>query len=599
MRIYHAIAGILILAFCVQAGLSLSSKSLTTDEPVYITAGYYHLRSGRFDYNNTNPPLLKILSALPLLIVKPDLLPMSSDPKGWNEVAQWQYARSFIYKNRTDAEILVWLARAPIVILGAMLGVLLFVWTKELYGPWAAILGLTLFAFSPNLLAHTRLATQDLGLALFVVLSAYLYWRYLRSPGLRYAVLLAVSMTAAVLAKTGAIFLILALVGFSAALVLRGKGEGMWRSLLVVAGIRQDRVRLAQMVSFGMLFAVVGVVGIFLINLLYLFEGSLEPLAHHMGRDLSDPNRGSIKQLLLAMPLPLPSGFVDLLLFQIHRVAGGHGVYFAGEVSATGWWYLMPAALLIKTPIPLLILVGAALGCAAVRRRLGTAEWLLVAVIFSYIVGFSFLKGSNVGLRYILPIFPFFHILAARLMAEPIIRDWRAAAGLGGLLIWYVAGTVSIHPHYLAYFNESIGGPKNGYKYLADSFLDWGQDLKGLKKFLDETGTGHIRLAYFGSADAAYHGIDYEYLPSVGLAPKFEGQKWWYETEPSELPPFDPDAGTTAVSATLLAGVFLPGYYAELKHREPDAMVGYSILIFHPEGAASGRTPVGMRPEVR
>jgi hypothetical protein len=136
----------------------------------------------------------------------------------------------------------------------------------------------------------------------------------------------------------------------------------------------------------------------------------------------------------------------------------------------------------------------------------------------------------------------------------------------------------------LAYFNEFIGGPKNGYKYLVDSNLDWGQDLKGLKHYMEERGIERIKLGYFGSADAAYYGINYDYLPSVGLAPTEPGQYWWYEIDSKEKAQLAPQTGTIAVSATLLAHPGWMGWfgaaYGWLEQYEPIDQVGYSILIY-------------------
>ncbi len=168
----------LIVCFVTQAVLSMKDKSVTVDEITYITAGYYHLRTGDFHYNMTNPPLMKITAALPLLLLNPKLPEMGSDPDDWDAIEEWQYARRFLYDNRVDADRMLFAARLPIVALGVVLGVLVFVWTRELYGRNSGLLALFLYAFSPNILAHTRLATQDLGVALIVFSASYFFWRY-------------------------------------------------------------------------------------------------------------------------------------------------------------------------------------------------------------------------------------------------------------------------------------------------------------------------------------------------------------------------------------------------------------------------------------
>jgi hypothetical protein len=189
------------------------------------------------------------------------------------------------------------------------------------------------------------------------------------------------------------------------------------------------------------------------------------------------------------------------------------------------------------------------------------------------------------GLRYVLPIYPFLHVLISSLLRSRRVRSKALGVTTCVLGGWYAASAVGIHPHYLAYFNAFVGGPENGYRYLVDSNLDWGQDLKGLRRYMDEKGIDRIHLGYFGSADASYYGIDYDYLPSVGLAPKEPGQFWWYEEEAACTAPIEVPKGTVAISATLRAS---PGWmrpvfgecYSWLRDYEPVDQVGHSILIY-------------------
>ena len=578
---------VLLVFFAMQAVLSMRQKSVTTDEMVYITAGYYHLHTFKFDFNNTNPPLPKILTALPLLVLNPALPAMDSDPAFWNEIKQWQYARSFMYENRIDADTMLFWARIPIVVLGIILGIFVFLWSYQLYGRQSGLIALFLYALSPNILAHTRLATQDLALTAFMFIAAYSFWTFVHRPSLIKLFWCGLTFSAAALSKTTGFFLAPMALIYSAILVLNGSQLGVWNTLPIVKHVDPVRVRLRQLVSFAIAFAGIGVIAILLLNAGYLFQGSFQPISEFVPveRILTKFNIESglligLMDAITRIPSPFPAPFMQLLEFQASRVAHGNTIYLAGEISRTGWWYLMPVALLIKTPIPLLLILAIALYQLVRSGTLSSAEWLAVTVISFVIALFMYLKSVNIGLRYVLPIFPFLYVLASRMVRDEFKPKFWVKAGLVVMLIWYAFGTVRIYPHYLAYFNEFIGGPRNGYKYLADSFLDWGQDLKGLKTYLDENDIKKIKLAYFGSADAGYYGIDYDYLPSVGLAPRVPGDKWWYEIKSEDLPPLDLTGGHMAVSATLLAGVFLPGYYSALRDFEPVDQIGYSILIY-------------------
>ena len=153
--------------------------------------------------------------------------------------------------------------------------------------------------------------------------------------------------------------------------------------------------------------------------------------------------------------------------------------------------------------------------------------------------------------------------------------------GLAALALWYIISSASIFPHYLAYFNELIGGPGQGYKYLVDSNLDWGQDLKGLKRYMDAHGIARVWLSYFGSASPDYYGITYDYLPSYVLL----NSSNVYE-ELLRLDKLPPLRGTVAISATNLQGVLLPflgvnkDYFAFYRSQTPVANIGYSIFIY-------------------
>ena len=127
-----------------------------------------------------------------------------------------------------------------------------------------------------------------------------------------------------------------------------------------------------------------------------------------------------------------------------------------------------------------------------------------------------------------------------------------------------------IHPHYLAYFNELVGGPGRGYRYMVDSNLDWGQDLKGLKKYMDRNGISKIRLSYFGSDSPSRYGIAYDWLPSFVLP------------IPDNQAPDLSTKGWIAISATNLQGVYLKNrdLFATFRSREPVAVIGYSIFVY-------------------
>jgi len=171
---------------------------------------------------------------------------------------------------------------------------------------------------------------------------------------------------------------------------------------------------------------------------------------------------------------------------------------------------------------------------------------------------------------HILPIYPFALVLAAGAAAELMAMRRYAAKGiLAVLAIFWMFEFARAYPSNIAFFNQTVGGPRNGYKYLADSNIDWGQDLKGLKRWMDTNGVAHINLAYFGNAAPAYYHMNVTYLPDVpSVVPE-------NVIESPRLP------GYVAVSATVLDAVYSDrDFYKPLRDKEPVARIGNSIFVY-------------------
>lgn len=551
---------VLTAAFVLQAVLSMRQKSVTVDEITYVAAGYYHLRTGDFELNMTNPPLMKLLAGLPLLALDPEIPELDGDPSRWNAIEEWQFARRFLYDNRVDADRMLFAARLPFVAMGALLGLLVFAWATQLYGSSAGLLALGLYAFSPNLVAHTRLTNQDLGVTLLVFASAYGFWGYLTRRRLGALGASAVLAGCSLVTKSTA-GLIAPIFGLTfLVLCLRSPDFGTDARLPGVGLVPPERPRLRQIATALAIAAIFALASLAVLNLAYGFQGSLS-----------------------GIPL-VPSAFARAIRFQLKLAAHSGGVYFDGTIHEPSLWYILAPTLLLKTPLPSLALgVLAALDLA--RRRVQREAELIAALTVAIFLAFV-LWRSNLGsqLRYVLPIFPFCFVMIGRLVRGGLPRRpfTRAVAAL--LAVGYVGGTLAVHPHYLAYFNALAGGPANGYRWIGEANLDWGQDLRGLARWMEAQGVERIPLGYFGSADADHYGIEYDYLPSVGLAPRRPGERWWYEMEPGGAAHPLP-AGRIAVSVSLVQGAQWVGplfgsTYRWLLELEPVDTIGHTIHIY-------------------
>jgi hypothetical protein len=221
-----------------------------------------------------------------------------------------------------------------------------------------------------------------------------------------------------------------------------------------------------------------------------------------------------------------------------------------------------------KTSLPLLVLLGLAFS----RGRLDRDELFLVipaAIFFALVM----LQRLDLGIRYVLPVYPLLVILTGRTLTKAWPMKWgpwpkRAVVALA---LWAVAEALVYSPHYLAYFNELVGGPGGGSRVLADSNLDWGQDLKRLARWQRaRPEASPLRFAYFGPANVARYGVHCERLPDLGPKHPPRSDEW-------RMRESQPRSGWIAISVNCLK--LLPAY-GWLERYEPVDRVGYSILIY-------------------
>ncbi len=243
--------------------------------------------------------------------------------------------------------------------------------------------------------------------------------------------------------------------------------------------------------------------------------------------------------------------------------------YFAGEFSRTGWWYYFPVVFLVKTPLTVLLLFICGLVLSVKTRAHWKSEDAFLVLPLVIYLGVAMTAHLNIGLRHILPIYPLVLLICGITLEEMRVR-WRPLFLMAPIVLAAVE-LGFVYPHCLAFFNQLVGGPKNGHLVLLDSNLDWGQDLKPLKLWMDAHHVEQINLGYFGTADPAYYGI--HATPLLGSPSFLTAQV----TEP-RLP------GYVAVSVQNLHGVWSRqatlNYYAPLLDREPTAVIGYSIHVY-------------------
>ena len=202
-------------------------------------------------------------------------------------------------------------------------------------------------------------------------------------------------------------------------------------------------------------------------------------------------------------------------------------------ISQKGWWYYFPFAILFKEPFIFDIICLIGFISLFLRKEDFIAKLCLLSPPAAYLFVAMFINKVDIGIRHILPIYPFMFIIAGYGARFPKKLKYIKHV-LSILLIVLAIDVLAAYPGHLSYFNRLLGGSGNGYKYLSDSNLSWGQDWKRLKAYLDKAGIKKISIkaAFTGSKNCDYYGIVYrEATEEENIVPK----KGVYVIEATEL----------------------------------------------------------------
>ena len=552
----------LLIILCAQLFLSVRRESQTWDEANHIFAGYRSWTDADFGLNPEHPPLLKLIATAPLLWSRPKMPALEG--RFFKEDA-FLGGKEFLYQN--DAEKILSRTRTFAATLTLLTAFVVFFATKEMFGAGAAFIALSLLTFDPNLLAHGALITTDVGLACFMFLSVYMFYRFVKSPS--------------------ALRLILA--GLSVGLVLAVKHTGLLivpiLFLLTLCEIifctdRTNRKNFSRqsLKLFGSL-ALITLIGWPVLWSFYGFRYDARPNGLQMNPPLGEYVQGlkaseawpiSTAARLRILPESYLYGLADVRL-----TANYYTSYVLGKVYAHGVWFYFPVAFLIKSTVGVLALFLLSLGVIATRRldRRREIFFLVVPVIFYLLVALT--VGMNIGVRHILVVYVFLYVLIGGTMWTLISRSRKWAYAVGVCLLAHAASSVMAFPNYIPYGNELWGGPSQTYKYLTDSNSDWGQQLKSVKQYLDGRGVKECWFVYFaaGVADPSYYGIPCKPLPTINTL-------WLNELidVPGSI------NGPVLISASNLSGVeFGPGAldpYGQFKLLKPTAVIDRGVFVF-------------------
>jgi hypothetical protein len=488
-RVPHgpAVGGLLGL-YAALAIAAATTDAATFDEGAHLGSGYAHLDRGDLRIWPEHPPLAKLWAALGLRLSGAG--EMDYDCEAWRRGEGFAYGFHFLYgrvdgRRRPPLERLL-PGRIAMIVLGLALGLVLYAWSRELWGRSGAVVTLLLYALSPLVLAHTHLVTTDGPAALGFATTVWMCWRFGRRPTWVRAGLVGVALGVALLLKTSCLLAIPIGIVLAAVRMLRARA---------VALPMLCRIPAIAVVAYLVLWAGYGFRYRVSTDAAFTVEVPARMRAGLASRVMSFASRHRL----------LPEGFTYAVAF-----AAAHEslTYINGEVvsgSRARVWYFFPELMLLKsTPAEL-----AALGLVAVlawrRRRRGFVVTYLAIGIAGFLA-MSMASGIYMGQRHLMPLYALLYV-GAGAAGRMRVSNVRGRVIVAAFLASHAVSSFSACPRYLAYFNFLGGGPERASTYVVDSNIDWGQDLSRLKPEMDRLRVPHVYLIYFGTADPTAYEI--------------------------------------------------------------------------------------------
>ena len=571
--------------------------SQTVDEPIHVAAGHQWLREGKYDLDVEHPPLARILFALD----SRDAAVTGDRVQRGNQLFErdGRYQRNLAFARAGNL---------PFFLLALFV---VFAWTRKLAGDAAGLVAAALFAALPPILAHAGLTTTDMPAAATTIAALYAFAIWLDRPSWPRAALLGVAIAAGLLSK----FSFLLLFPLGAAILAAFQFRRIrWRHFaavvpivlfLVAAAYRFERgsLRDARLITavpgtaeqiaarysqapgydwvrpdiliayydYANAAARAGVAGVDFVDWAKA-SGYPSPRAGRSGRDtmqgapppapkpLAEPLRALWHRLIVLPELPGVAFLTGADYVRLHSLLGHGEAWLFGENRPSGYWYYFPVVVFFKTPLAFLLFAVAGFVWLARRRALP------LVLIPLAMLGVSMTSRINIGVRHVLPLYPFLTIAAAC----GVVLLWQRSRVVVVLLgAWYLIATAVAHPDYLSYFNEAAG--RHPERIAADSNLDWGQDLLRLAAVVKDE---PLHISYFGTAQW------WEHLPKAR------------ELEPRCT------TGWVAVSEM----IYLRHHGAELRwltRFEPERRVGTSIRLYRIPAGACAQTRISGAPASR
>jgi dolichyl-phosphate-mannose-protein mannosyltransferase len=556
----------MLLAFLAVSLLLLSRKGLFIDDSMHMPAGYSYLLTHDYRLNQEHPPLIKLLSGLGVWELHPQF-PFESP--GWQQAAtpadpedgMVKIEEAFFDMNAKQFEQIAFYGRLPMVVIPLLLMIAVWWFTRQLFGPAAALIAVFLIATEPNIIGNSIVVQNDVASALALVLFVIALKRFVTDGSVRNALVLGGALGLALVTKYSLVILVP--VAFASVIVWairRRRASAIVPSLLVF------------LTAYVILIAFYA----FHVDRIDANEGSRVASWFY----LTGSSGEVFKRFLMWLPPLLPRYFVYGIDMVVQDSREGRPAFLLGQVSETGWWYYFPVAFVLKTTIPF-VLVSIGGFVWSVFQMISQRRYVLLYAVLPAVLylGLTMTSHLDIGVRHLLPMFPLVAINGAGFIASVIgfgLKRSRVLAVSLAFLVLTPCLVIAIFtfPNYLTYFSPLAGGAARGWQTLSDSNVETGQEVKPLAAYLKAHGQDRVTGIMVGGEFLKFYGIQLNDFPGWDADADDDSDE---QTEPI-------DTEYIAIGAWYLSEVDLSDEQKQIidvyRKQKPEAMVGNSIFVF-------------------
>jgi hypothetical protein len=533
--------------------------------------------NGEYTLNPEHPPLVKLVATLPLVPL--DLKTAPRQGRYFKDEAYFG-GRELIFRNdpkyggKYSSDTLLFRVHMAALSFGVLLAGTLFFAGQEMFGTAAGLIALALLVFDPSILANAPYVTTDTGAACGFFATVYTFYRFVKQMTWKRAAVCGLVLGLALAAKHSTIVLFPLLTMLAAGeIAVRWKKSGKLPTILI------------KNTAIGL--GIIGAIALFVLWGMYSFRFHMHPSGVSMAplnvevRPLSAPMRWFI--LFCAHYHLLPESYLFGLV-DVQGVGEAWPTYYMGKVYAHGIWYYFPTVLAVKWTVGTLATVALAIWVFASGKIRHTREILFLAFPAAFYLAIAMAGPLNMGERHILPIFPFIFLLLGAAGAWLMKRSKKWAVAVIFLVAAHAAESLSAFPNYIPFGNALWGGPANTHKYFSDAAVDWAQQLKWTKQWLDEHNIKECSIVYF----AAPFLMPSDYDIPCKLLPTFD-TNYIQEIEVPQVV-----KGPILISYGDLGGyefgTWVRNPYEMFNRRKPDAVIMNSIAVFYGDYAIPDAT---------